>query len=107
MIVNCPHCKKEIDLIGAGDLRGEYGIGPNSVAHFREKGLFPEPWMTFNNRHVWLRSSVDGYVTERSRAKLDSNVAELMSALENLPERERKLAKSMIEKRLEEETKAG
>lgn len=100
MQVECPNCHKPIDLVGPKELKEDFGIGPNSVQHARDKGKFPAPWLSFPNRNIWVRQMIEAYVEERSRARLESTVAELTKALEGLPAVERRQAKRMLEKKL-------
>lgn len=85
MDVSCPNCGKDIHLVGARELKDEYGIGPNSVQHAREKGKFPEPWLSFANRNIWIREVIDSYVTERSQQRVETTVKDLLKALDHLP----------------------
>lgn len=100
MQVKCPHCAKDIDLVGARELKDEYGLGPNTVQHARERGKFPDPYLSFGNRNIWLRDSVQSYVEDRSKAKVESTVTDLLKALETLPEGSRKEARALLEKSL-------
>lgn len=85
----CPHCGKNIGLLSAGDMQEEYGITPNVLQHAKETGNFPEPWISFGNRAVYLRADIASYSKNRARAKTEKTVAELKALLEALPESER------------------
>lgn len=98
--VTCPHCKKTIELVGSKELDEEFGLGPNTVQHARDKGKFPDPWMSFQNRNVYLRSIIESYIEERSRAKLQSTVEELTKAFHNLSLEEQIEAREILEARL-------
>lgn len=84
MDVTCPNCGKDIHLVGARELKEDYGIGPNSVQHAREKGRFPEPWLSFANRNIWIREVIDSYVTEKSQKTVETTVKDLLRALDHL-----------------------
>lgn len=100
MTVTCPHCKKEIDLVGAKELKDDYGLSPNTVQHARDRGNFPESFMSFGNRNLWLRETIQGYMEERSRSRVESHVTELMRALEHMPADAREEARALLEERL-------
>jgi hypothetical protein len=97
MNTNCPNCGKTIDLVGASDLKDEFELSPNTVQHARDKGKFPEPWLSFGNRNIWLRSVVENYIKDRNTKQLESTVAELMKALDELPVQERKAVIERVE----------
>jgi hypothetical protein len=96
MQVHCPNCKKLIDLVGSHELREDYSISTNKLQHEREMGRLPEPYMTFNNRHIWLRGDVEEFIEQRSRDKVEKTVSELLSALDNLPPDEREAARDLL-----------
>ena len=100
MDIKCPHCGKRIDLVGAKELKDDFDLGPNAVTHARERKRFPAPWIEFGNRHVYLRSDIERYVEDRSRATVEATVGQLTAALENLPPAERTKAKKMLERQL-------
>lgn len=85
----CPNCGKHIPLLSAGDMDEHYGITPNVLQHAKEMGNFPDPWISFGNRAVYLKSDIEAYAKDRARAKTDKTVAELRSLLDALPESER------------------
>lgn len=85
MDVRCPNCGKDIHLVGARELKEDYGISSNSVQHARERGKFPEPWLSFANRNIWVRDVIDSYVTERSQERVETTVKDLLKALDHLP----------------------
>lgn len=97
MDVKCPNCGKDIHLVGARELKNEYGIGPNSVQHAREKGRFPEPWLSFANRNIWIRRDIDAYVKERSQSRVEMTVKELLKALDHLPPSAREAARKELD----------
>lgn len=96
MEARCPNCGKDIHLVGARELKEDYGIGPNSVQHAREKGKFPEPWLSFANRNIWIREVIDSYVTERSQRQVETTVRDLLKALDHLSGEAREEAKKQI-----------
>ena len=89
MTPTCPHCGKDIELVGAAELKDEFGLGPNTVQHARDKGRFPEPWISFGNRNIWLRSVISEYVQKRKNGELEQTITELMKSLQELPETDR------------------
>lgn len=98
MSTTCPHCGKDIQLIGAAELKEEFGLGPNTVQHARDKGRFPEPWLSFGNRNIWLRETIEEYVKSRKETQIESTIAELMKALDGLPEGDREAALEKLKK---------
>lgn len=92
----CPHCGKHVELVGPGDLKDDFGIGPNALQHAREKGSMPEPWIALNNRNLWLLSDIETFVAERGRAKVEATVKDLMNALSSLPDGERREAFKLL-----------
>lgn len=85
----CPHCRKPIEIISAKDLDDDYGISPNALQHAREKDEFPEPWLEFANRNIWLKSVIDEYASRRTHERVSKRVQELHALLDTLPEQER------------------
>lgn len=100
MEVKCPNCGKDIHIIGAKELKDEYGLGANAVAHARERGKFPIPWLSFGNRNLYVRAEVDGYVEERSRGRVEATITELLNSIDRLPEDEQAAARHELEERL-------
>jgi hypothetical protein len=100
MEVKCPHCGKTIDLVGAKELKEDFGLGPNSVQHARSRGRFPAPWLSFGNRQIFLRDVIRGYVEERSRATIERSLDELLPAASRLSDKERQEALRLLEERL-------
>lgn len=88
----CPHCGKDVDLVGQRELTEEYGMGPNPVAHARQLGLFPLPVLSFGNRNMWLRQDIDNYVEERSRERIAKLVEDFEKTISVLPDSEKELA---------------
>lgn len=101
MAPTCPHCHQEIPLVGAGDLDREFGIGPNALQHARETGRFPEPWLSFGNRKIYLRHDIEEYVSERGRAKVEKAVKDILTSIETLPEAERSEAMELLNEQLD------
>src|SRR5207245_2942360 len=95
--LQCPHCGKDLELIGQKELTEEYGLGPNPVAHQRQQGVFPKPALAFGNRNMWLRGDIDAYVEERSRERIAKLVSEFKETLAALPETERDHAIKMLD----------
>lgn len=92
----CPHCGKEIELVGAKELKDDFGLGPNSVQHARDRGRFPNPWLSFGNRKVYLRDTISAYIEDKSRAKIEATVHELVGAISNLPAEEQAEARRLL-----------
>lgn len=63
MNVTCPHCGKPIDVVSARELADEFGINSNRLQHAKSKSRFPEPWISFPNRDIWIRDDIVAYVS--------------------------------------------
>lgn len=94
--LRCPHCNTEIELLGPKELKDEYGLGPNPVAYRREHKGFPEPVLSFNNRHIYLRDEVEAWIQEDAKGKIEKFVANMQETLAALPEAEREAAVKML-----------
>lgn len=94
--LRCPHCDKDIELVGQKELTEVYGLGPNPVAHQRSLGQFPEPVLSFGNRNMWLRETIEAYVEERKRERVAKLVEDFAETLASLPETEREDAVKML-----------
>lgn len=96
--LTCPHCGKVIDLVGQRELKDDYGMGPNPVAHARSLGTFPIPVLEFGNRNMWLREQIDEYVSERNRDRIARLVEDFEQTIASLPEADRKQAVELLVK---------
>lgn len=94
--LRCPHCGKDIELIGQKELSEEYNLGPNPVAAQRAQGVFPEPVLSFGNRNMWLRSEIDVYVEQRAQERIAKLVEDFDRTIAELPEVEQKRARKML-----------
>jgi hypothetical protein len=83
-VMGCPHCGKDIDLVEQRELSEEFGLKPNPVASLRAQGDFPEPVLSFGNRNMWLRASVETYVEQRSRERIARLVEDFERTIEVL-----------------------
>jgi hypothetical protein len=94
----CPNCGKAIRLVGAAELKDEFGLGPNTVQHARDRGKFPAPWLSFGNRNIWLRNVIEKYVRDKKETQIESALTELMKSLDGLPEATRRSALEKLTK---------
>jgi hypothetical protein len=68
MTVKCPHCGNPIEVLAPKEMN-ELGINSNKRQYRkRNDESFPDPWMSFENRDVWLRDDITLYL---SRKKLE------------------------------------
>lgn len=95
--LKCSHCGKDIELVGQKELTEEYGLGPNPVAHLRSQGRFPDPVLSFGNRNLWLRETIDTYMEERTRERIAKLVEDVQETLAALPETDRDKAVEMLQ----------
>lgn len=94
--LTCPHCGEPIDLIGQKELKDEYGLGPNPVAHARSLGTFPIPVLEFGNRNMWLREQINEYVESRTQDKISRLVEDFEQTIASLDEKERAKARELL-----------
>lgn len=85
----CPHCGKDINVVTAGDLEKDYSISNNALQHAREKEQFPEPWLEFPNRNIWLRDAIESYAASRTQERVSKRVEELHKLLGSMSDEER------------------
>ena len=94
--LTCPHCRKQIELVGQRTLNEEYGIGPNSVALARQRGNFPVPVLQFGNRNMWLKGDIEQYIEGQSRERIAKLVQDFEQYIAVLPEDEREQARELL-----------
>ena len=94
--LTCPHCGNGIDLVGQKELKDDYGMGPNPVAHARSLGIFPIPVLEFGNRNMWLRQQIDEYVASRNRDRIAKLVEDFEQTIAKLDETEREQARELL-----------
>jgi hypothetical protein len=82
----CPHCDQTIDLVGARELRDEFGLSANMVQHLRGQGELPKPWLALGNRYLYLRPDVEGYLVDRRQARAAAIAKDLAEKLAHLPQ---------------------
>jgi hypothetical protein len=92
----CPNCDHEIALVGAKELAADYGFSTNAIQYAREKGRFPEPWLRFGNRFIYLRDEMELHLSKRGNEEVDRAIERVVKALDALPERERQAARSSL-----------
>jgi hypothetical protein len=79
--IKCPHCELDIDVVSAGELRDEFGINSNRLQHAKSKNRFPDPWLSFPNRDVWIRDDIVSYVSKGTVEATENAVETLKNAL--------------------------
>jgi hypothetical protein len=92
METTCPHCGKAITLVGASDLDKDYGLNGNRLQYARDSGRFPEPWLKFGNRNIYLKSDVEAYMQDRAQEGTEKAIQTLQAMLDSLPPSEAKKA---------------
>ena len=102
MQTRCPHCAGEIELVGAKELADEHGLTLNEIQYARGKGRFPEPWLAFGNRIIYLRSDIERYVKDRGKKRLERTLARLEEDLAQLTDGDRRGVLSSLIDRLGE-----
>lgn len=85
----CPHCDKDIEIVGTTEITEDFGLTPNMIQHAIFRKRFPEPWIKFNNRALWLKSTIAAYQADISREKSRKAARVLVDAFALLSEEER------------------
>lgn len=98
MKVTCPH-SHEFEILSNEGLI-ELGITPNVRARAAERGEFPQPWVEFPNRHVWLKEEVLDYLTSQSLRETERVVDPMLDRLMRLPEERRDEALEALREKL-------
>lgn len=101
MELKCPHCGKDIQLIGSVGIKDEFGLGPNAIESRRKSGDFPEPVLDLTNRLLWFRQEVEAAMAREAESKIVDFVQQLERSLASLPEDERERAREMLAKELD------
>ena len=101
MEFKCPHCGKPIRLIGQTTIKEEFGLGPNSVALRRKKGIFPEPVINLGNRLLFIREEVEEAIERDLNTRIEDFVENLERTIASLPEEEQRQARQALERRLQ------
>ena len=94
----CPHCGKDIEVVTAKDLEDDFSISANALQHAREREKFPEPWLKYPNRALWIKSDIDEYASSRTRERVAQRLEELDRLLGGMPEDERKAVLAALSK---------
>jgi hypothetical protein len=81
MQATCPHCGKDIEFLSPRELRDEFGINSNKSQYAKSKGRFPEPWISFNNRDLYLREDITLYASRGSAEAVEKAVETLKTRL--------------------------
>jgi hypothetical protein len=72
MTVKCPHCGEAIEVLAPKEM-DELGINSNKRQYRkRNDDSFPDPWMSFENRDVWLRDDITLYLSRKEMEGLQS-----------------------------------
>jgi hypothetical protein len=88
----CPHCGETIEVVSSKDLYERYNITPNALQHAREKDAFPDAWLEFPKRNVWLKADIDAFASQRAEQRVEKSIEEMTKLLDGveLPEDRRK-----------------
>jgi hypothetical protein len=84
----CPHCGETIELVGAQELKQDFGLTDNMLQYAQKRGKMPRPWLKFNNRGVWLRRDAEAFISERNREKIKTAAATLSKSMTGLSREE-------------------
>lgn len=89
MLVRCPHCGNEIEVVSASEMENLFALKSERVQHLRSRGRFPDPWLSLENRFLYLRSAIEDWQREVATKEASARVVELTEQLRGLPEAER------------------
>ena len=101
MHIECPHCGKDIQLIGTVGIKQEFGLGPNAIETRRQDGRFPDPVLDLGNRLLFIRSAVEDAIALEQESKIVELVQGIESSLARLPKEKREKAKQLLAKQLD------
>jgi hypothetical protein len=98
IILRCPHCDRDIELVDTRVFEEEYGLGPNVLTLARQKGELPEPAFggPSPQKFYWTRQQADEFAEERRQKRLAKLLEGVQSTLDELPEAEREEAIKML-----------
>lgn len=98
MDVKCPHCEKAIELVGSTEIEREFGLNSNQIQYRQRRQEFPEPWLKFGNRTIWLKRDIESLEAERRKRELDEATNKVREALASvtLTDEERQLLLKQI-----------
>lgn len=100
MRVPCPHCGKDIELLGTTEITKVFGLTQNMVQHAQNRGLFPDAWIRFANRAVWLRSDIEAFVQQRNRMRVERVAKSLSESLTGMSAEEREEMLRMLQEEI-------
>lgn len=100
--IRCTHCGKEIELVGPGDLKENYEMGPNHVTRLRSLGVFPMPVLALGNRNIYLKHDIDEYVKEDQRERLVRAAKSIGETTSGFSDEERKQILDLLANELSE-----
>lgn len=61
-------------------------LSPNTVQHLRGQGQLPKPSLDLENRFLYLRHDVEGYMVGRRQARAAAIAKDLAEKLAHLPQ---------------------
>lgn len=100
MNIECPHCHKNIELMGAGEIKQEFRVPPNTLAKDEKEGLVA-PVIKLPNRFLYLRDAVLDYVQAKNLKEIDRRVGPIAANLLKMPPSEQAAAVRRIQEMLE------
>jgi hypothetical protein len=97
MKATCPHCGKELDLVGKKELEAEpFNLTVNQQQFLRDQGKFPPPWLKLENRYIYLRSDMEKFLAAGVKEKAEAAVEDLMKSLSGVSEEQREETLKML-----------
>lgn len=87
----CPHCSKDIDLVGTKEGAAILGVSTSTFQGFRERDDFPKPRAVLGQGGLWLRQDLLDWQERRKHATVEKLVLSLEQQLADLPEGDRQV----------------
>jgi hypothetical protein len=75
---------KGIRFVGPGELEREYGLKPNSVAHYKGTGKFPSPVLKYDKAHIYLADDIEAFTRQLNKEKNTPAVAGLLRDMKRM-----------------------
>lgn len=96
--IGCPHCGKDIELIGVADIKEKFGWGPNKIAALRSKGVFPTPALggPSPQKFYWLAGDLEIFAAKEVDERIAKYVEELQHTIESRSEEEQELIRKRL-----------
>jgi hypothetical protein len=102
METKCPHCRKAIEVLSPAEMQEKYGLNSNKRMYAKEKGRFPEPWLSLGGSpkpDLYLKSDIDDYMHGLSKRNAEKGMEMMKAFLDTLSPEEAEGALAELTKR--------